>query len=112
MRQKRRTSVKHFLLIYEFGSDYLERRVAFREAHLQKAWAASDRGDLLLAGALVEPPDGAVLWFQGESKEAAEDFARTDPYVLNGLVRHWHVREWATVVGDGALTPVRPTVGP
>jgi hypothetical protein len=32
----------------------------------------------------------------------AETFAKTDPYVLNGLVSSWRVREWATVVGEQA----------
>jgi uncharacterized protein YciI len=38
---------------------------------------------------------------------AAEAFARADPYVINGLVKRRHVREWTTVVGDLAATPVR-----
>jgi hypothetical protein len=38
----------------------------------------------------------------------AEEFARADPYVLGGLVERWHVREWPTVVGEIAATPVRP----
>ena len=28
------------------------------------------------------------------SREAAEAFARSDPFVLNGVVRGWSVREW------------------
>ena len=67
------------------------------------------RGELVLGGALADPPDMAILLFQGESPEAAEAFAGADPYVRNGLVRSWHVRPWTTVVGDIAATPVRPT---
>ena len=48
-----------------------------------------------------------MLLFAGESPRAAEAFAREDPYVLNGLVTRWHVREWTTVVGELAATPVR-----
>jgi len=29
----------------------------------------------------------------------AEDFARTDPYVLNGLITSWRVRPWTVVAG-------------
>lgn len=100
--------MKHFLLFYEVASDYMARRVEFRSAHLAKAWASSERSELVLGGALANPPDGALLLFQGDSPAVAEDFARTDPYVLNGLVKHWHVREWTTVAGDGAAAPVRP----
>ena len=98
----------HYLLFYEVSEDYLSRRAAFRNAHLKKAWEASERGELVLAGALTEPTDGAVLLFHGKSSEAAEDFAKNDPYVANGLVKRWYVREWATVVGKSATTPVRP----
>ena len=99
--------MKHFLLFYEGAPDYLERRPQFRDAHLALAWAAVERGDIIVAGALADPVDGAVLMFQGEDKSVAEEFARADPYVVNGLVARWHVREWTTVVGQLAATPVR-----
>jgi hypothetical protein len=99
--------MRHYLLFYEVGSDYLERRAEFRSAHLAKAWAAAERGDLVLAGALADPVDGAVLLFKGQSAAVAESFARADPYVTEGLVRKWRVREWTTVAGHMAVTPVR-----
>jgi uncharacterized protein YciI len=52
--------------------------------------------------------DGAVLLFTGDSPAIAEDFAKTDPYVIHGLIRTWRVREWTTVVGETAAAPVRP----
>ena len=99
--------MRHFLLFYEAGPDYLERRPQFRAEHLKHAWAAAERGEIIVAGALADPVDGAVLMFQGENKSVAEDFASADPYVRNGLVARWHVREWTTVVGEIAATPVR-----
>jgi uncharacterized protein YciI len=98
--------MKHFLLFYDVASNYLERRAAYRDAHLAKAWAAHARGELLLGGALADPVDGAVLLFDGRSREVAESFAGSDPYVLNGLVTRWWIREWTTVVGEGAAAPV------
>ena len=98
--------MKHFLLFYDTAPDYLERRGAFRDAHLGLAWAAAERGDLMLGGALADPVDGAVLLFKGASAAVAEEFARADPYVINGLVDEWRVREWTTVVGDDAASPV------
>jgi uncharacterized protein len=92
----------HYLLFYDVTPDYLQRRAQFREEHLALARRASRQGSLILAGALAEPVDGAVLLFQGESPKVAEEFARADPYVRNGLVKTWRVREWATVVGEGA----------
>lgn len=98
----------HYLLFYELSADYLEKRPGFREEHLKKAWQASESGELVLGGALADPVDQAVLLFKAESRQVAENFARTDPYVLNGLVKRWHVREWNTVVGDSAARPVKP----
>lgn len=100
--------MKHYLLFYEVGDDYQARRANYRAAHLTKAWKASQRGELVLGGALADPLDGAVLLFKGESRSVAEDFARADPYVTSGLVKRWHVREWTTVAGDEAATPVYP----
>ena len=100
--------MKHFLLFYDVAPDYLGRRAEFREAHLAKAWAAHARGELVLGGALADPADAAVLLFAGESPRAAEAFAREDPYVLNGLVTRWRVREWSTVAGTLAAAPIRP----
>ncbi|MDB5682589.1 MAG: hypothetical protein JWM75_287 [Sphingomonas bacterium] len=100
--------MKHFLLIYDLADDYLERRGTYREAHLALGWAAAARGELVLGGALGEPVDTAMLLFAGEGPEAAEAFARADPYVANGLIREWRVRPWSTVIGEGAAAPVRP----
>ena len=97
----------HYLLMYDLVSDYLERRAAYRDEHLKLAWAAAERGELLLGGALTEPTDTAVLLFQSDSPAVAEAFAQADPYVLSGLVTRWRVREWTTVVGEGAAKPVR-----
>jgi uncharacterized protein YciI/heme-degrading monooxygenase HmoA len=99
----------HYLLFYETTEDYVEKRAAFREQHLEMAWQSHERGELLLGGALANPIDFAVLLFAGESPEVAEAFAKGDPYVRNGLVKRWYVREWRTVVGQTASTPIKPT---
>jgi len=100
--------MKHFLLFYEVSPDYLERRPQYRAEHLKLAWDAQERGEIVIAGALADPPDGAVLMFQGEDSSAAQRFAEADPYVANGLVTRWYVREWTTVIGDLAANPVWP----
>ncbi len=92
----------HYLLIYDVVDDYVERRAPLRAAHVRHARAAEARGELVLAGALADPPNGAVLVFRGHSPDAAKAFAAADPYVVNGLVTAWRVREWTTVVGRDA----------
>lgn len=98
----------HYLLLYDVVPDYVERRKPFREEHLALGRAAYARGELVLGGALVDPVDGAVLLFRGDSPAAAERFAAADPYVRHGLVTSWRVRAWMTVVGEGASHPLPP----
>ena len=100
--------MKHFLLFYHGVPDYLERRPQYRQQHLDYAWAAADRGELLAGGAYADPVDGAGLLFVGDDPSVAEQFARGDPYVVGGLVERWQVREWTTVVGELAANPVYP----
>jgi len=95
------------ILLYNYVDDVQERRVPFRARHLAAAHAAEARGDLLLGGALADPLDGAVLVFSGGDE--AESFAQADPYVLEGIVESWTVREWTTVAGSLlAQVPARP----
>jgi uncharacterized protein YciI len=96
----------HYLLIYDVVDDYVERRAPLRGAHIALAQAAAARGELVLGGALANPADTAVLLFRGDSPQAAEAFAKADPYVLTGLVKQWRVREWTTVVGRDAEVPL------
>lgn len=96
--------MKHFLLFYDAGPDYAEKRAPHRALHLAHARAAVARGELLLGGALTDPVDASVLLFKAASAEAVRAFAEADPYVTQGVVSGWRVREWTTVVGAGALT--------
>ncbi|MGD0831845.1 MAG: YciI-like protein [Terracidiphilus sp.] len=99
----------HYLLFYELEEDYLARRGKFRNQHLELAWQAADRGEMLLGGALANPPDRAIILFKCDSPAVAENFAKADPYVINGIVKRWYVREWTTVAGEASTTPIRPS---
>ncbi len=89
----------YWLLLYDYVEDYAERRAPFREAHLGLAREAHDRGELVMAGALADEPYGAVFVFAADEPSVAEDFARADPYVKQGVVTSWRVRRWNVVVG-------------
>ncbi len=91
----------HLLLEYRLADDYLERRAALREEHLALARAAHERGELLLAGALPDPHDRALLVWTAD-RAVVERFAASDPYVVHGLVTSWSVRPWDVVIGQGA----------
>lgn len=89
----------YWLLLYDLVDDYLDRRGPLREEHLGLARAAQERGELVMAGALADPADRAVLVFRADDASVAESFAANDPYVKNGLVDNWTVRSWTVVVG-------------
>ena len=88
----------HLLLEYSLADDYLARRAELREEHLALAQAAHGRGELLLAGALPDPYDRALLVWTAE-RAVVEDFVAHDPYVVHGLVTGWTIRPWNVVVG-------------
>jgi uncharacterized protein YciI len=92
--------MNYYLLEYALVADYLARRAAFRETHLALAREAQRRGDLILAGALAEPADRAVLVWRTDDRSLIERFIDADPYVRNGLVSSWTIRPWTVVIGE------------
>lgn len=97
----------HYLLIYQTAEDYLTRRNEFRKAHLKLAWEFADRGELILAGAVGDPIESAILFFSCDSPKIPAAFAEVDPYVQNGLVKKWSVQPWHTVIGPTASNQLR-----
>ncbi len=91
--------MNYYVLFYDVVEDFVARRAPFREEHLRLVREAYGRGDILLAGALSDPADRALLIFRVQEKSTVDGFARSDPYVRNGLVTRWEVRLWAVVVG-------------
>lgn len=98
--------MKHFILFYDYVEDYMERRGEFRAEHAALAKASMDRDEFFLGGAYTNPADGAALIFKAESKATIEAFVQNDPYVKNGLVTAWSIKEWNTVAGKDAINPI------
>jgi uncharacterized protein len=92
--------MKYYIMLYYLVDDYLARRASFRDEHLRLAREAHQRGELILAGALSEPADRALLLFRVSDRSAIEEFAKKDPYVINELVARWEIRPWAVVIGS------------
>ena len=90
----------YFVLRYDqVVDDYVNRRAAFRAEHLSLMAQSRERNEVLMAGAVGDPPDGALIVFRGDSPDVAARFAERDPYVTNGLVLSWRVQPWHVVVG-------------
>jgi uncharacterized protein len=89
-----------YVLLYESADDVLARARAHFEAHSARGREFHDRGSLLLYGPFGDPQaEGSMAVFT--TREAAEAFVEGDPFVLNGVVRRWEIREW-----DEAFAPV------
>lgn len=89
----------YYILFYKTVENYVEKRAPYREEHLKYAKEAHERGTLVMGGVLSDPADSAVLVFKGEAPAVAEEFAQNDPYVKNGLITEWQVRQWMVVIG-------------
>ena len=89
--------VRHVVLTYEYVADILERRAPHREAHLARIaeWVGS--GTMLMAGAVGDPPAGALFVFGDVPAEEVERYAEGDPYVLEGLVTSRRIAPWTVV---------------
>lgn len=90
----------YFALFYDMADDFMMRRATFREEHLRLARESYARGELVLGGAMADAPASALLVFNSHDAAIAEDFARHDPYVKNGVAKRWKVRPWTVVVGN------------
>lgn len=91
--------MKYYILKYHLASDYLARRTSYREEHLNLATELHQKGELILGGALTDPTDEAFLVFYVVDKSVIENFVSNDPYVKNGLVIKWEIREWIVAIG-------------
>jgi len=87
----------HQVLVYDYVDDILERRAPHREAHLARIdeWIGS--GSMLMAGALGDPPTGALFVFGDVAAADIDRYAEADPYVVAGLVTARRVTPWTVV---------------
>ncbi len=92
--------MNYYALIYDVVGDYVTRRAQYRQEHLRLANEANKRGDLLLGGAFTDPADRTLLIFHVKDSTVVEDFVKRDPYVINGLVTRWQIRNWNVVIGS------------
>jgi uncharacterized protein len=86
------------LLLYDYVPDVLERRAPHREAHLALLRRWQEDGRLVMAGAVGEPPHGAVVVLRVAGAEEARELVDADPYVDAGLVVSWRVEPWTIAV--------------
>ena len=91
----------YFALFYDVVDDFTDRRTPHRPAHLKMVRDGYGSGELVLGGALQDPP-GALLVFRTDDRSVVERFVANDPYVTSGLVTKWRIRPWNVVTGNEA----------
>jgi uncharacterized protein YciI len=86
-----------YVLLYESADDVASRAPAHFPAHSARLQEFHADGSLLMVGAFADAQaDGSMAVFT--TREAAEAFAREDPFVLNGVVRDWRILEWNEIL--------------
>ena len=81
------------MLFYESAEDVLEKAPAHQGEHGRYMREIQARGELLMTGPFGDPQEqGAMSIFT--SRVAAEECAKGDPFVLNGVVANWYVLDW------------------
>lgn len=82
-----------YVLFYESADDVHAKAPTHFPAHSEHGKRYHDDGTLVAYGPFGDPQEeGSMAVFT--TREAAEEFARSDPFVLNGVVRNWTIREW------------------
>ena len=82
-----------YVLFYESADDVRSKAPSQFRAHVARWKEFQDDGTLLMIGTFANPQEeGSMAIFT--TREAAEAFARSDPFVLNGVVHRWSIREW------------------
>ena len=90
---RKNAAVNRYVLFYESADDVMSKAPAVYPDHLARLKEFKARGELLMVGTFADPQaDGSMAIF--DSRDAAESFAGGDPFVLQGVVRSWTVKEW------------------
>ncbi|HET7725239.1 MAG TPA: YciI family protein [Propionibacteriaceae bacterium] len=77
------------------GVDFTRVRELFPE-HRRHWESYRENGTLVAIGPMEDPADGALSVFT--TREAAEEFAASDPFVTSGVVGTWDVAGWREAI--------------
>jgi len=105
LRMASTTTVKPkiYVLQYDYVDDAFEKRKPHREGHFALIGKQVEKGNLILAGAVDNPPTGGLLIFRNLSPHDIEQLAQQDPYVVNGVVKKYTIKPYMAVIGDSLL---------
>jgi uncharacterized protein YciI len=86
-----------YVLFYESADDVSTKAPIHFPAHSARLQEFHARGEILMVGTFGDPQEqGSMAIFP--SRSAAQAFVDEDPFVLQGVVRRWEIREWNEVL--------------
>lgn len=94
---------KLYVLQYDYVANALEKRQPHRQAHLALINKQVEKGNVILGGAVNNPPTGGLLIFRNLTAQEIEQIVQQDPYVVNGVVEKYSIKPYMAVTGDAVL---------
>lgn len=86
-----------YVIQYEAADDFMSKAPLHFAAH-QALWKQfKDQGALLMIGPFTDEPAGGAMGIF-TTRAAAESFVEADPFVQQGVVAKWWIREWNEVL--------------
>jgi uncharacterized protein len=81
------------VVLYTSADNVAQRAPAHFPAHKARLDEFQARGELLMVGVFGDPQEqGSMAIFT--TREAAEAFVREDPFLLNGVIAGYEIRDW------------------
>src|SRR5205085_12106150 len=92
-----------YVVFYESADDVRAKAPVHFAAHRARWKEFADRGTLLMIGTFANPQDeGSMAIFT--TREAAEEFVESDPFILHGVVKRYVIREWNEALAGPCAT--------
>lgn len=86
-----------FVVLYESADDVAARAPAHYPAHRARIDDFHRRGAVLMIGTFGDPQrEGSMAIFP--TRADAESFVAEDPFVVNGVVKSYQIREWNEIL--------------
>jgi uncharacterized protein len=86
-----------FVVLYTSADDVHTKAPVHFPAHQQRLDEFQARGDLLMVGTFGDPQkEGSMAIFR--TRESAEEFVAGDPFVRNGVVSAYEIRDWNEIL--------------
>jgi uncharacterized protein YciI len=86
-----------YVLLYESADDVAAKAPPHFPAHVARIKEFQGRGEILMVGTFGDPQrEGAMGVFP--TRESVEAFVADDPFLVNGVVKSYEIREWDDIL--------------